>query len=104
MKRGGQWVLTGLMHSISLFEGQPDAPAYAGIYAYTHPSAPGQVFSSLTYISDLSDYTDQLVDFGVSVPEPTAAAGLGAIAMGLLARRVRRRRPTEVRSSAGMGG
>jgi hypothetical protein len=86
VKRNGQWVLTGIMHGATTFDNQPNSPSLAGVYV--HPS--GQ--TSTTVISDLSQYTAQLVAFGVAVPEPTGLAAAGAIAMGLLARRQRRQR------------
>lgn len=87
VKRDGVWMLTGLMHVVSMFDGQPDSPSHPGIYSYVDPSMPGMVQSSQTGISDLSEYVDQLSAFGVTVPEPTGFAAGAVLAMGLLARR-----------------
>jgi hypothetical protein len=85
VKRGGQWYLAGFTEAIgsiqngepaNFFDGQPTAAPYPGIFYYTNPDFPGQVMGSATYFSDLSAYQDQLLAFGVPLPEPATATGL----------------------------
>lgn len=89
VKRNGVWMLTGLMLAVGAFENQPNTPGVAGIYSYLHPTRPGEEFANTTQISDLSEYTDQLAAFGVTVPEPAGITAGALLAMGLLARRRR---------------
>lgn len=87
VKRNGQWVLTGLIHGVSTFDNQPGAStgALSGIYYYENSD--GSISESLTAISDLSLYADQLADFGVTVPEPATMAVLAPLGTLLLRRR-----------------
>jgi hypothetical protein len=90
VKRNGVWMLTGLMHVVGAFDGQPRSPGFAGVYAYEDPGLTGVVLGSTTVISDLSDYTTQLAAFGVTVPEP--GAPLLIMTAGAIASLLRRRR------------
>ncbi|MBW2666657.1 MAG: trypsin-like serine protease [Deltaproteobacteria bacterium] len=61
-KQGGSWELMGVMHTVSLWPGDPDFPDS------------GQQFNSALYgnataVADLSAYRDQILDL-TAVPEP----------------------------------
>ncbi len=86
----GAWRLAGLIHSVTGFDGQPTNQQ--GIVAVDEYNLfdPSGLTSSYTSISDLSHYEDQLIAFGVVMPEP--AIGSSVILAALLLARRRRHR------------
>ena len=73
VKRGGSWELIGLMHSISVFDGQPGDTA---------------VYGNKTNAADLSFYRDEILAV-MAVPEPATASLVLAVTSCLSFRRRR---------------
>ena len=83
----GLWRLTGLMHTVNLFDGQPiNQQGFVAVEEYNLSNLSD---TSKTFISDLNAYQDQLVAFGVLIPEPATLPSIILVAV-LVARRSRR--------------
>jgi hypothetical protein len=83
-KNGETWELAGIIHSISLFSGQPSSTS---VYKYPLFPAVMGTDGQRTYIADLSVYRDQII---AVVPEPSTWAMLLMGAAALLLRVLRR--------------